>query len=209
MPIFDLPDDRRAGKAGLPADDRDVTNGLVVPDKDWGKPWCVRHGAMNRVDPVEQIWRCQMCGVGARWEPPVHRKVPPIETLYGRGVDVETGEHDILYEPGRWGRAARNENIEKMMAIFEITDEDPAYVGAKEYGYRFKLHFDIEIKAHWSEEFMYADGVLEAKAGFEEDPLGQMVDAYLEPRYDDDITEVVKLSTTVEYDPEQEPPNDA
>ena len=70
--LDDLPDDRRAGKAGLPADDRDVTNGLVVkdPDPQWdGRPWCVRHGAMNRVDPVEQLYRCQMCGVGARWWP--------------------------------------------------------------------------------------------------------------------------------------------
>ena len=54
MPLFDIGDDRRAGKAGLPADDRDVTNGLVIPDEYWkGKPCCVRHGAMNRVDPVE------------------------------------------------------------------------------------------------------------------------------------------------------------
>lgn len=70
--LEDLSDDRRAGKAGLPADDRDVTNGLVVPDPnpEWaGRPNCVRHGAMNRVDPHEQLYRCQMCGVGARWVP--------------------------------------------------------------------------------------------------------------------------------------------
>jgi hypothetical protein len=211
MPLFDLPDDRRAGKAGLPADDRDVTNKLVVPDEHWyGKPRCVRHGAMNRVDPVEQIWRCQMCGVGARWEPAEHTKVPPIEELYRREVDVEAGEHDIIYEPGRWGRAARNENIEKMLAIFEVTDDDPAYVGSEIPGYRFTLHFDIEIKAHWSEMFIYPDGVLDAKQGFEDDPIGFAIDAFLEPRYDDDITEVVNLSTTVEYDPNEEaPPNDA
>lgn len=70
--LEDLPDDRRAGKAGLPADDRDVTNELVVmdPDPRWGgRPSCARHGAMNRVDPVERLYRCQMCGVGARWVP--------------------------------------------------------------------------------------------------------------------------------------------
>ena len=64
--LVDLPDDRRAGKA-LPADDRDVTNGLVVPDYT-GLPSCVTHGAMNRIDPLERIYRCQMCGVGARAE---------------------------------------------------------------------------------------------------------------------------------------------
>jgi len=204
-PLFDLPDDRRAGKAGLPADDRDVTNGLVVPDENWyNKPRCTRHGAMNRVDPVEQIFRCQMCGVGARWEPAEHIRVP---SLAERGIDTASGEHDIIYEPGRWGRAARNENIEKMLAIFAVTDDDPAYVGAVVPGYRFTLHFDITVKAHWSEMFIYSDGVLEAKDGFEEDPIGYLVDAYLEPRYDDDFTEVVKMDTTVEYDPDQEAPS--
>jgi hypothetical protein len=199
-PLEDLGDDRRAGKAGLPADDRDVTNGLVVPDQYWkGKPRCVRHGAMNRVDPVEQIFRCQMCGVGARWIAPEHIKLPP-----PREVDVTVGEHDIIYEPGRWGRAARNENIEKMLAIFEITDDDPAYVGSAEYGFRFTLHHEVEIKMHWSEMYKYPDGVLDAKDGFEEDPVGFAVDAYLEPRYDDDVTEVVKAETWVEYHPEED-----
>jgi hypothetical protein len=207
-PLFDLPDDRRAGKAGLPADDRDVTNGLVVPDENWyGKPYCVRHGAMNRVDPVEYIYRCQMCGVGARWEAAEHRKVPPLSELYRRsGIDVEAGEHDIVYETGRFGRAARNENIEKMLAIFMVTDDDPGYVDSEQYGYRFTLHFNIEVKAHWSEMFIYPDGVLEAKQSFENDPIGFLVDAYLEPRYDDDVTEVVNMSTMVEYDPDEEPP---
>lgn len=206
MPLFDLPDDRRAGKAGLPADDRDVTNKLVVPDEYWeGRPVCVRHGAMNRVDPVEGIYRCQMCGVGARWEAPVHVKVPPLpEPVIEVGAE---GEHDIIYETGRWGRAARNENIEKMLAIFEVTDEDPEYVRpGEEPGYRFTLHFDIVIKAHWSEVFVYPDGVLDAKEGFEKDPVGYAIDAFLEPRYDDDVTEVVSMSTTVEYHPDQEPP---
>lgn len=208
-PLFDLPDDRRAGKAGLPSDDRDVTGGRVVPDEDWeGKPSCVQHGAMNRVDAVEYLYRCQMCGVGARWARAEHRLVPPIEDLYGLDVDTETGEHDIIYEHGRWGRAARNENIEKMLEIFSVTDDDPGYVDSVEYGYRFTLHFGIEIRAHWSEMFIYPDGVLDAKQGFEEDPIGFMVDAYLEPRYDDDVTEVVKMETRVEYDPDGEPPND-
>lgn len=68
--LDDMSDERRAGKPGLPADDRDVTNGLVVRDRAWGgRPNCVIHGAMNRVDAVEHIYRCQMCGVGARWLP--------------------------------------------------------------------------------------------------------------------------------------------
>lgn len=65
--VVDLSDDRRTKKDWLPADDRDVTNGLVVTDK-WGKPACVRHGAMNRVHPYELIYRCSemKCGVGAQ-----------------------------------------------------------------------------------------------------------------------------------------------
>jgi len=64
--IADLSDARRPAKPWLPADDRDVTGGLVVED-DWGKPACVRHGAMNRVDRHERYYRCseQYCGVGA------------------------------------------------------------------------------------------------------------------------------------------------
>lgn len=62
--LVDLADDRRAGKS-LPADDRDVTNGLVVADHT-GLPSCVAHGAMNRIDPTERLYRCQACGVGAR-----------------------------------------------------------------------------------------------------------------------------------------------
>ena len=133
MPLFDLPDDRRAGKAGLPADDRDVTGGLVVPDENWyGRPRCVQHGAMNRIDPVEYIYRCQMCGVGARWEAAEHTKVPPIEEMYRREVDTESGEHDEIYEFGRSGRWARNEGIEKFLQIWEVTDTDPAYLSAEE-----------------------------------------------------------------------------
>jgi len=65
--VADLPDARRRNKPWLPADDRDVTNGLVVADA-FGKPACARHGAMNRVDPEQLIYRCQemYCGVGAR-----------------------------------------------------------------------------------------------------------------------------------------------
>ncbi|MCA1824471.1 MAG: hypothetical protein LC640_09470 [Frankia sp.] len=66
MAIADLSDARRASKA-LPADDRDVTNGLVVQDSD-GRPRCLRHGAMNRVHPTERFYRCSElhCGVGAQ-----------------------------------------------------------------------------------------------------------------------------------------------
>jgi hypothetical protein len=64
--IFDLSDERRDKKTWLPADDRDVTNGLVTEDKH-GKPACARHGAMNRVDQFRLIYRCSefRCGVGA------------------------------------------------------------------------------------------------------------------------------------------------
>lgn len=62
--MLDIGDDRRSAKAWLPADDRDVTSGLVVKD-DTGKPACVTHGAMNRVDPHRRMYRCQQCGVGA------------------------------------------------------------------------------------------------------------------------------------------------
>lgn len=64
--VVDLQDDRRDKKPWLPADDRDVTNGLVITGTD-GKPECRRHGAMNRVDPIRRIYRCQemYCGVGA------------------------------------------------------------------------------------------------------------------------------------------------
>jgi hypothetical protein len=50
----------------LPTDDRDVTGGLVTEDEH-GKPACIRHGVMNRVDPRRRIYRCQemYCGVGA------------------------------------------------------------------------------------------------------------------------------------------------
>ena len=64
--VIDLQDDRRLKKPWLPDDDRDVTNGLVTEDGD-GKPRCWRHGAMNRVDPHREIYRCSefRCGVGA------------------------------------------------------------------------------------------------------------------------------------------------
>lgn len=66
MPIIDLPDQRRTNKPWLPADDRDVTNGLVIADS-FSKPACIWHGVMNRVDPVRRIYRCSefQCGVGA------------------------------------------------------------------------------------------------------------------------------------------------
>jgi hypothetical protein len=68
--LADLPDARRAAKPWLPADDRDVTNGLVRPGPD-GKPECARHGAMNRVDPYRRFYRCQemRCGAGAEYLP--------------------------------------------------------------------------------------------------------------------------------------------
>jgi len=64
--IVDLSDDRRANKPWLPEDDRDVTNDLVVKGSD-GKPSCVLHGAMSRVDRFAGYYRCseQRCGVGA------------------------------------------------------------------------------------------------------------------------------------------------
>lgn len=71
--ILDLPDARRSAKPWLPADARDVSNRLVVPDpapfspRSVGKPRCVTHGAMHRIDPEEYIYRCSECGVGARW----------------------------------------------------------------------------------------------------------------------------------------------
>jgi hypothetical protein len=74
--LRDLQDARRAAKTWLPPDDRDVTNGLVVPGPE-GKPRCVRHGAMNRVDPYRSIWRCSefRCGVGAELVPGVVSRV--------------------------------------------------------------------------------------------------------------------------------------
>ena len=68
--LIDLQDDRRDKKPWLPADDRDVTGGLVFEDVH-GKPACFLHGAMNRVDPVRRIYRCQemRCGVGAEVVP--------------------------------------------------------------------------------------------------------------------------------------------
>jgi hypothetical protein len=64
--IIDLADARRPAKPWLPGDDRDVTGGLVYEDAH-GKPACLRHGAMNRVDPFRLVYRCQemRCGVGA------------------------------------------------------------------------------------------------------------------------------------------------
>jgi hypothetical protein len=65
--ITDLSDDRRPNKPWLPSDDRDVTTGLVSADAA-GKPQCGRHGSMNRVHPVERVYRCSefRCGVGAQ-----------------------------------------------------------------------------------------------------------------------------------------------
>lgn len=82
--LVDLSDDRRGKKPWLPGDDRDVTNGLVILD-DWGKPACVRHGAMNRVDPIRRIYRCQemYCGVGAKI----------VDEGRGRPVGFEITEH--------------------------------------------------------------------------------------------------------------------
>lgn len=65
--LVDLSDERRYAKPWLPEDDRDVTNGHVILDRH-GKPACKLHGAMNRVDRYELIYRCmnEKCGVGAR-----------------------------------------------------------------------------------------------------------------------------------------------
>lgn len=69
--LLDITDDRRNSKPWLPTDDRDVTNGLVVKDSiQWdGKPKCVLHGAMHRIDPNETIYRCSQCGVGCKYLP--------------------------------------------------------------------------------------------------------------------------------------------
>jgi hypothetical protein len=121
----------------------------------------------------------------------------------------EPGEHEASGQYyGRWGRSARNDEIEEFMTIWNITDEDPAYVGAKQYGYRFTLFHDVLVRFRWEEWFKYADGVLEQKDSIAADPLGYCVDAYLEPRHEGDITEVVNFSLRVEYDPNEEPPND-
>lgn len=65
MTVTDLSDERRENKPWLPADDRDVTTGMVLEVD--GLPHCKSHGAMNRVDPVKSLWRCSefRCGVGA------------------------------------------------------------------------------------------------------------------------------------------------
>lgn len=68
--LLDLSDDRRSAKPWLPLDSLDVTNGLVV--ENWkffgnGRPRCIKHGAMSRIDQYEKIYRCQECGVGARF----------------------------------------------------------------------------------------------------------------------------------------------
>jgi hypothetical protein len=65
--LVDLSDERRSAKSWLPEDDRDVTNGHVILDQH-SKPACKLHGAMNRVDQYELIYRCmnEKCGVGAR-----------------------------------------------------------------------------------------------------------------------------------------------
>jgi hypothetical protein len=67
MTLTDLSDARRALKSTLGEDDRDVTNERVKEDEN-GLPVCVLHGAMNRVHPTEQYWRCSEwhCGVGAQ-----------------------------------------------------------------------------------------------------------------------------------------------
>lgn len=134
--------------------------------------------------------------------------VTRIEAEEQDNVD-EIGEHEASGEYyGRWGRSARNDEIEEFMTIWNITDEDPAYVGAKQYGYRFTLYHDVLVRFRWSEWFKYADGVLEQKDSVSADPIGFCVDAYLEPRHEGDITEVVNLALRVEYDPNEEPPND-
>jgi hypothetical protein len=65
--MVDLSDDRRANKPWLPADDRDVTGGLVSADS-WGLPSCTWHGAMNRISSEGRLYRCSesQCGVGAQ-----------------------------------------------------------------------------------------------------------------------------------------------
>jgi hypothetical protein len=88
--LDDITDDRRSAKPWLPADDRDVTNGLVTPDPLWGgRPSCVRHGAMNRIDPTEKLYRCQVCGVGARWLP---ANTPEAKRRFSRGWDLRVEE---------------------------------------------------------------------------------------------------------------------
>lgn len=87
--LEDLGDDRRSAKPWLAADARDVTSGLVVPDpapyspQSVGKPRCVTHGAMHRIDAVEHIYRCSECGVGARWSP---GPVPMVDALINGGT---------------------------------------------------------------------------------------------------------------------------
>lgn len=69
--LEDITDARRTNKPWLPLDDKDVSNGLVIQDSiEWdGRPVCAQHGAMNRIDFKEYLYRCSQCGVGARWFP--------------------------------------------------------------------------------------------------------------------------------------------
>jgi hypothetical protein len=189
--LEDLGDDRRAGKAGLPADDRDVTNGLVVPDDDsrWdGKPWCVQHGAMNRIDPLQPLYRCQMCGVGARF-------ISSRAEWYGETIKVgPEGEHDEIREFGRDERVAKRETEEEFRALLNREDELPEPEGA------FEVFHDVTVRFRWSEIFKYGDGVMDDIEHIDDDTIGTAIDAYLEPRYDTDVFEVVDVKHRIEHD---------
>ncbi len=187
--LEDLGDDRRAGKAGLPADDRDVTNGLVVPDDDsrWdGRPWCVQHGAMSRIDRVEPLYRCQMCGVGARW---ISSKVE----YYGKSIDPE-GAHDQLSESGRYARGEKRETEEEFRALLNREDEMPEPEGS------YEVFHEVVVRFRWSEIFKYADGVMDENERIEDDTIGSAIDAYLEPRYDSDEFVVEEVTHRIEHD---------
>ncbi len=187
--LEDLGDDRRAGKAGLPEDDRDVTNGLVVPDDDshWdGRPWCVQHGAMNRIDRVEPIYRCQMCGVGARW-------ISSRAEYYGKSIDPDGG-HDEVSESGRYARGEKRETEEEFRALLNREDELPEPEGA------FEVFHDVTVRFRWSEIFKYGDGVMDDIEHVDDDTIGVAIDAYLEPKYDTDVFEVVDIKHRIEHD---------
>jgi hypothetical protein len=99
---------------------------------------------------------------------------------------------------------ARNEQIEKFLDAWFVAEEGVEPDLDKLPGYRFTLRHDVLVRFRWEEWFRYPDGVTEQMAGFEGDPIGFCIDAYLEPRHEDDSTEVVSQDLQVEYDPDEE-----
>lgn len=59
MPDFNPATQNDRGDWGLHC----ISDGTVHQDQ-WGKPWCMYHGAMNAVVAGRALWRCLMCGRG-------------------------------------------------------------------------------------------------------------------------------------------------